>query len=529
MQALTRLERMSRRELERLSNQELRTALETLRWWKGFKSTNNAHFIPLLFDEHRYLVMKGGGGSGKSIFAGRKVLERVTTEPGHRFLVCRKVARTLRDSCFAQLRDQIGSYYQDCGAVVHKGDMWIGFPNGSEILFAGLDDVEKLKSIYNVTGIWIEEASELLEGDFNQLDIRLRTETKYYKQIILSFNPISVTHWLKKRFFDFDIKNPEARAEAIAKTRVHESVYKDNRFLPEESRRTLEAFRYTDEYYYMVYCLGQWGVTGRTVFDGKALAARLEQLPEPVKTGYYAYDYDGLRLTNIQWVDDPDGAVKVYHEPENGRPYVIGGDTAGDGSDWFVGQGIDNVTGEQVCTLRRQYDEDEYARQMYCLGMAYNKALLAVEANFSTYPVKELQRLGYQKQYIREVEDTYREKKKKAFGFMTNGRTRPLIVGELVETMRGRSALVNDRTTVEEMLTFVRNKDNPERAEAESGAHDDCVMALAIAHHARGQQTMTVKKPAEQKQKWRSDMWEDYRRANKEQRAYLRKIWGNPE
>mgnify|MGYP002508345844 CR=1 FL=1 len=69
--------------------------------------------------------------------------------------------------------------------------MRIKFQNGSEILFAGLDDVEKLKSIYDITGIWIEEASELLEGDFNQLDIRLRTVTPYYLQIILSFNPIS--------------------------------------------------------------------------------------------------------------------------------------------------------------------------------------------------------------------------------------------------------------------------------------------------------------------------------------------------
>ena len=492
--ALTRLEKLRREQLEQFSNDELRTALETLRWWKALKASNNDTFLPLFFDRHRYLILKGGGGSGKSVFAGRKVLERATGEEGHRILVCRKVARTLRDSCFAQLRDQLARHYPDSGAVVHKGDMWIGFPNGSEILFAGLDDVEKLKSIYNITGIWIEEASELLEGDFNQLDIRLRTETKYYKQIILSFNPISVTHWLKKRFFDFDIKDPEARREAIEQTRTHESTYKDNRFLPEESRKTLEAFRYTDEYYYMVYCLGQWGVTGRTVFCGKELAARLEKLPKPVRQGYYAYDYDGLRLSNIQWVEDENGPLRVYREPEEGRPYVIGGDTAGDGSDWFVGQGIDNITGEQVCTLRHKYDEDEYARQMYCLGKAYNEALLAVECNFSTFPVKELQRLGYFRQYVREKEDTYQEKTQKSFGFQTNARTRPVIVGGLVETMRGHAALVNDKDTLTEMLTFVRNPDKPERAEAENGANDDCVMALAIAHYARGQQSMKVKK-----------------------------------
>ena len=87
-----------------------------------------------------------------------------------------------------------------------------------EILFAGLDDVEKLKSIHDITGIWIEEASEIEERDFDQLDIRLRGESRYYQQIILTFNPITITHWLKKRFFDR--KDPRVR--------THRSTYKDN-------------------------------------------------------------------------------------------------------------------------------------------------------------------------------------------------------------------------------------------------------------------------------------------------------------
>lgn len=176
--------------------------LDTAKWYKDLMDSNNKAFLPLFFDQHRYLVLKGGGGSGKSIFAGRKILERVTTEPGHRWLVVRKVATTIRESCFAQLIGQIAQYYPDCGAKVNKSDQTISFPNGSKILTFGLDDREKLKSIYDITGIWIEEASELEEADFNQLDIRLRTEFPYYLQIILSFNPISITHWLKRRFFD---------------------------------------------------------------------------------------------------------------------------------------------------------------------------------------------------------------------------------------------------------------------------------------------------------------------------------------
>ena len=116
---------------------DIDTLATVAQWYNELRDTSNNAFFPLFADEHRYLVLKGGGGSGKSIFAGRKVLERCVSEPRHRFLVCRKVARTLRESCFAQLRGQIAQHYPNCGAVVSKGEMRIAFPNGSEILFAG--------------------------------------------------------------------------------------------------------------------------------------------------------------------------------------------------------------------------------------------------------------------------------------------------------------------------------------------------------------------------------------------------------
>ena len=499
------------------------------RWYVSLRATANAAFLPLFFDEHRYLVLCGGGGSGKSIFAGRKVLERVTTEKGHRWLVCRKVARTLRDSCFAQLRGQLSEQYPTSGAKINTGDLRISFPNGSQILFAGLDDVEKLKSIYDITGIWIEEASEITEEDFNQLDIRLRGETRYYKQIILSFNPVSITHWLKKRFFD----TPDPRA------RTHRSTYKDNRFLDAEAVRTLEAFKDTDPYYYQVYCLGEWGVTGKTVFNGQAVSERLSRIPVPVKRGYweYAETEDGgsphppLRGTfprgKTKWVDAKDGPVIIFREPEAGRPYVIGGDTSGEGSDWFVAQVLDNVTGEQAAILRHRYDEDTYARQVFCMGRYYNDALVGIETNFSTYPVKRLEQLGYRNQYVRQVEDSFTGATQQTFGFRTTAVTRPVIVAGLVEALRERADLVNDRTTLEEMLTFVRNEKL--RPEAEPGAHDDCVMALAIAWYIRPQQRMTALRRSPASRRWTEDMWEDYENADAEGKKYLKAKWGDPE
>lgn len=486
-------------------------------WYNNLRDTSNDTYMPLFECDSRYLVLKGGGGSGKSIFAGRKVLERCVSEPGHRFLVCRKVARTLRESCFAQLRGQIAEHYPDCGAVVNRGDLRIVFPNGSEILFAGLDDVEKLKSIYDITGIWIEEASELLEADFNQLDIRLRTQCPYYLQIILTFNPISITHWLKARFFDK--KDPRAT--------VHESTYKDNRFLAQEAVKTLEAFRGTDEYYYMVYCLGQWGVTGKTVFDAKAITDRLMLRIQPEAVGYFDYEDDGLALSHIRWVDDPNGFIRIYHRPRDGYPYVIGGDTAGDGSDSFVGQVLDNTTGEQAATLRHQSDEDLYAKQMYCLGMYYNTALIGIETNWSTYPVMELERLRYPRQYVRESVDDYTHKVRHSFGFWTSAKTRPIIISELIKAVREDVSILNDDTTMDEMLTFVR--DEHYKPTAEDGAHDDCVMSLAIAHHIRPQQSYLVETAPEKTVDWDESMWEDYNNASPEQQQYLIKKWGRPK
>lgn len=481
-----------------------------LEWWQALKASNNESFIPLFFDQHPRLVLCGGGGSGKSIFAGRKVLERVTTEEGHRWLVCRKVAKTLRDSCFAQLRGQLAEYYPGSGAKINQSDMRISFPNGSEILFAGLDDVEKLKSIYNITGIWIEEASEITEADYNQLTIRLRGETKYYQQIILSFNPISITHWLKKRFFDR--QDPEVR--------THRSTYKDNRFLPEKDRQVLEAFRETDPYYYQVYCLGEWGVTGKTVFDGQAVSERLSRIPEPIRRGLFE---GGV------WTSDKTGPIQIWKKPEEGRPYVIGGDTAGEGSDYYVAHVLDNITGEQVAMLRHQYDDDTFAEQVAGLGRYYNEALVGIEANFSIYPIKKLEELGYHNLYVREQEDTFTGAIRKSFGFKTTAVTRPVIISQLIEAMREGIDLVNDRTTLEEMLTFVRNEAKKLRPEAEEGAHDDCVMALAIAWYIRDQQRMTAKvKAPEGKTRWTEDMWEDYNRADRETRELLKQKWGEP-
>ena len=228
-------------------------------------------------------------------------------------------------------------------------------------------------------------------------------------------------------------------------------------------------------------------LSGDNVFDTERLLARLEQAPKPLKVGYFTYNYDGLRISNIKWVNDRNGYIQIYQLPNVPKEtkYCIGGDTAGEGSDYFTGHVLDARTGEQVATLKQQFDSDQYTRQMYCLGVYYKYAKIGIEANFDSYPIKELQRIGYPDQYVREYQDTYTGKTEKRFGFKTTSLTRPTIISRLIEIVREHCEVINDKETLEELLTIVRNEKG--RIEAPEGGHDDDMMGLAIAHQAREQ------------------------------------------
>ena len=225
-------------------------------------------------------------------------------------------------------------------------------------------------------------------------------------------------------------------------------------------------------------------LSGKNVFDPEILMRRLAQVPKPLKVGYFTYDYDGLAIRNIQWVNDRNGYIQLYDVPRLTK-YCIGGDTAGDGSDSYTGHVLDAATGIQVAHLKHQFDADQYAKQMYCLGMYYKQALIGIEANFDSYPIMELQRLGYPNQYVRTVQDTYTQKTEKRFGFKTTSLTRPTIISRLVTVVREHPDSINDRGTIEELLTITRNEKG--RIEAPEGGHDDEMMGLAIAHEVREQ------------------------------------------
>ena len=443
------------------------------------KKVFNDKYLPYLDNEDRYLLFYGGGSSGKSYFIVERYVKKLLNQKMN-LLVVRQTGNTNRDSTFALFKQVISQW--GVSSLFDITDLRVRCKNGNEVIFRGLDDTEKIKSTTfengELTDIWVEEATECFEEDINQLKVRLRGGTSK-KQMVLSFNPVNVNHWIKRHFIDSKLAT------------VCHSTYKDNKFLTKDDIEALESFKDTDPYYYNVYCLGLWGVLGKTFFNAEKISDRLTQIREPKQRGSFIYDYDGLKITNINFVASEDGFIDIFESPKTNYPYVISGDTAGEGSDYFIGQVLDNTTGKQVAKLRKQFDADEYTRQMYCLGKYYNNALIGIETNFDTYPIKELERLGYKNMFIREKEDTYTGKHEKAFGFRTDRITRPLILSMLQAIVNDHIELINDKETLEEMLVFVRNEKG--RPEAQEGCHDDLVMALAIAYYIRTQQDMQVK------------------------------------
>ena len=445
------------------------------------KKVFNKKYIPYLDNEDRYLLFYGGGSSGKSYYIVQRYVYRLLTRKMN-LLVVRQTGNTNRDSTFALFKQVINQW--NLSSLFDITDLRIKCKNGNEVIFRGLDDTEKIKSTTfengELTDIWVEEATQCKEAYINQLKVRL-IGGKSKKQMVLSFNPVNINHWIKRHFIDSKLAT------------VCHSTYKDNKFLTEEDIKVLQSFKDTDPYYYNVYCLGLWGVLGKTFFNAEKISSRLAEIREPIKRGYFVYDFDeqSNKISNIQFKEEKDGFIDIFELPKLNYPYVLSGDTSGEGSDYFTGQVLDNATGRQVAKLRKEFDADEYTRQMYCLGNYYNEALIGIEANFDTFPIKKLLEMGYDKQFVREKEDTYTGKVVKAFGFRTDRITRPLILSMLQAIINDHIELINDKETLEEMLVFVRNEKG--RPEAQEGCHDDLVMALAIAYYIRTQQSYEVK------------------------------------
>lgn len=213
----------------------------------------------------RYVVCKGSRASKKSKTAALWHIVKIMKHPGANALVIRKTERTLRDSCFADLKWAIHRLGYDSKWKAKTNPLELVYETGQKILFRGLDDPLKLTSISVETGaicfLWIEEAYELNnQDDFDYIDecIRGRLPKGLWKRVTITFNPWNDRHWLKKRFFD-----AEDKTDILAMT----TNYMCNEWLDEADLQLFENMKKNNPRRYKVAGLGEWGAVDGLVYD----------------------------------------------------------------------------------------------------------------------------------------------------------------------------------------------------------------------------------------------------------------------
>ena len=223
----------------------------------------NPVYLPYLEDySTRFLLFYGGAGSGKSHFIAQRLVYKALKDT-RKILVLRKVNRTTKASTFQLLLDTLNQFGILNYCVINRTDFSITLPTGSQFLCMGLDDPEKIKSITGLTDAWLEEATEFSLDDFSQVNLRVRDPKAENQEIILSLNPVSKANWCYLHFF---AENPEL--EEFRKTvRIVHTTYKDNPHLPEAYVQALLMMKATNEVYYKIYALGEFGSLDKLIYN----------------------------------------------------------------------------------------------------------------------------------------------------------------------------------------------------------------------------------------------------------------------
>lgn len=225
----------------------------------------NPSFEDFIFDwDKKFYFLVGGYGSSKSYHIALKIILKLTQEK-RTCLVVREVFETIRESCFSLFYEICDSLNLEDYVIFTKSPMQILFKNGSRIIFRGLDKPAKLKSINDISLIWIEECSEIKYAAFKELIGRLRNpHLKLY--MLLSTNPVSTSNWCYKHFFELaKLDDNELYAKKIIcrnDVYYHHSTVDDNLFLPDDYRQRLDEMQEYDPDLYRIARLGRFGVNG---------------------------------------------------------------------------------------------------------------------------------------------------------------------------------------------------------------------------------------------------------------------------
>lgn len=272
----------------------------------------NPTYLPFLEKPQFLQIFFGGSSSGKSYFIAQKIV--LDNLNGCNYLCCRNVASTIAKSTFNEVKKAISNmglwnYYH-----INNSNMIItNLLNNKQILFIGLDDEEKVKSITPIDGvlerIFIEESTEIKRSAYKQLTKRLRGKSEHSKHIIMAFNPILKSHWIYQEFFGQwqDDKNCyEDEKMLILKT-----TYKDNLYLTDDDVKQLEDE--SDPYYYRVYSLGEWGILGHVILQNWKVADLKELIPT----------FDNIRCgLDFGWVDET-AMIKLHIDKKRKRIYIF--------------------------------------------------------------------------------------------------------------------------------------------------------------------------------------------------------------
>lgn len=229
----------------------------------------NSVYVPYLKNNARKQIYFGGSSSGKSVFlAQRDVIDLM--RGGRNFLVCRQVAKTLRGSVVQEVKKIITEWGLLPLFDINKTDGTVTCKNnGYQIVFAGLDDVEKLKSITPAKGVFtdvrIDEATEISRDSLKQLEKRQRGgDESVSKRLVISFNPIFQQHFIYEDFFSTIGWTTDQTEYTSPELTILKTWYIHNKFLTKQDVYGLENEK--DEYYRNVYTFGNWGVLGDVIF-----------------------------------------------------------------------------------------------------------------------------------------------------------------------------------------------------------------------------------------------------------------------
>jgi len=325
-------------------------------------------YLQAVHSPRTYNVLWGGAGSGKSQTMIQLFLAEICNHKANQnqtYFVIRKVAATLRNSVFADFKNKVSDWGIDGMLRVRPGYLEI-VSGTNKIVFLGCDDPEKLKSLSQAKYIWIEEATELSLDDFTQITLRLRGKSTSPKRFFLTFNPVSDSHWIKKRFFD-DV--PEAEKSSVLT--LHGTYLDALPFLDEQYPVRMEALKQVNQTYYEVYALGHWGVWDReslflTSFDYNlhTVNGTIKALPSlPL---YLAFDfnvtntcivcqyqknseesqyYATINVIKVYRIGDLASLCQTLRAEYPNMTYVINGDASGGNRNAFT---QDNLTAYQL-------------------------------------------------------------------------------------------------------------------------------------------------------------------------------------